>query len=87
MAVSLLHSTDVGQIPNEASGCRNIHAASNDPTQLVVLPFVCLGIAVAVDGEQFWQGYRIMSGIIVVLLAMEILMFEVVKSRYSLGGQ
>jgi hypothetical protein len=79
MAVSLLHSTDVGQIPNEASGSRNIHPASNDPTQLVVLPFVCLGIAVAVDGEQFWQGYRIMSGIIIVLIAMEILMFEVLQ--------
>jgi hypothetical protein len=79
MAMSLLYNTDVCQIPNEASGSRNIHPASNDPTQLVVLPFICLGIAVAVDGEQFWQGYRIMSGIIIVLLAMEILMFEVLQ--------
>jgi hypothetical protein len=79
MAMSLLHSTDVCQIPNEASGSRNIHPASNDSTQLVVLPFIWLGIAVAVDGGQFWQGYRIMSGIIIVLLAMEILMFEVLQ--------
>jgi hypothetical protein len=74
--MSLLHKTDVCQISNELSGSRNIHPARNDPTQLI-LPFICLGIAVAVDGEQFWQGYRIMSGIIIVLLAMEILVFGV----------
>jgi hypothetical protein len=77
--MSSLHNTDVCQIPNEVSGSRNIHPASDDQTQLVILPFICLGIAVAVEGEQFWQGYRIMSGIIIVLFAMEIFLFEVLQ--------
>jgi hypothetical protein len=76
--MSMLHKTHVYQGPHEASGSRKIHPAN------IVLPFICSGILVArefesisssVDGEEFWQGYRIMSGIIFVLLAMEILIF------------
>jgi hypothetical protein len=85
-AMSLLHKADVYQSPNEASDSRNIDPASNEFSQLVVLPFICSGIAVAAelentsssfDCEQFWQGYIVMSGIIFVLLAMEILIFGV----------
>jgi len=85
-AMSLLHKADVYQSPNEASDSRNIDPASNEFSQLVVLPFICSGIAVAgelentsssFDCEQFWQGYIVMSGIIFVLLAMEILIFGV----------
>ena len=83
--MSLRHKADVYQSPNEASDSRNIDPASNEFSQLVVLPFICSGIAVAAelentsssfDCEQFWQGYIVMSGIIFVLLAMEISYLE-----------
>ena len=86
--MSVLRKADLRQIPNEASGNRNIHPASYDSNQLIVLPFICAGIPVAgvlentsssIDTEEFWQGYRIMSGIIFVLLAMEILIFWVLQ--------
>jgi hypothetical protein len=82
--MSSLRKTDF--FTNEASDNRNIRAASNQSYQLIVLPFICPGLAVAtelentnksVDCEQFWQGYRVMSGIIFVLLAIEILIFGV----------
>lgn len=83
-AMSLLHQKDGYQRRNEASDGRNVHAASNESSQLIVLPFLCPGLSVvgelentntSVDCEQFWQGYRVMSGIIFVLLAMEMLIF------------
>src|SRR5437588_11262718 len=75
--MSSLHKTDVNHSSNEAPNSRNLDLASNDFRQLIVLPFICSGIAVAgelekinnsIDGRQFWQGYRIMSGRIFVLL-------------------
>ena len=89
------YSNSVSNTPDKADGHVSApqsgplpNPASYDSNQLIVLPFICAGIPVAgalentsssIDTEEFWQGYRVMSGIIFVLLAMEILIFGVLQ--------
>jgi len=83
MAMSWPQKADY-QSRNEASDSPNIPSGSTGFSQVIVLPFLCPGLAIggefentnkSIDCEQFWQGYRVMSGIIFVLLAIEILIF------------
>ncbi len=79
--MSLAHKTGAYQTSREGRDCRDSPSASNGADQLLVLPFICPGLAIVeeFDCEQFWKGYRLMSGIIFVLLAIEILVFGVLQ--------
>jgi hypothetical protein len=70
----------VSDMSSASDAGRAIDRAS-DQSSLTILPFSCLGICIAEEVRipEFWQGYRIMSGILLVFLAMEVLILGVLQ--------